>query len=165
MAGLVNGRSLTAFVLAGIAWPLAGLRGLPWLGRSMRAITGGGRSAAALRTVWWSLLGVVVFGLLFASADAIFAEWAAAVVPDLQLDTFVLRAFLTVAVGGVVLAATYLALNHPGSSQGPAGRGPSLTATSGWPRCCSSTESSWSSSPHRPPSSSVGMTTSSAPPA
>ena len=113
VAGLVNGRTLPAFVLAGIAWPLAGLRGLPWLGRSLRAVTGLGHSAAALRTVAWSLLGVVVFGLLFASADAVFAEWAGAVVPDLQLDSFVLRAFLTVAVGGVVLAATYLALNPP----------------------------------------------------
>lgn len=113
VAALVNGRTLPAFVLAGIAWPLAGLRGLPWLGRSMHAVTGLGNSAAALRTVVWSLLGVVVFGLLFASADAVFAEWVGAVVPDLQLDTFVLRAFVTVAVGGMVLAAAYLALNPP----------------------------------------------------
>ena len=106
VTGLANGRTLPTFVLVGIAWPLAGLRGLPWLGRSVRAVTGQGKSAAALRTVVWSLLGVVVFGLLFASADAVFAEWAGAVVPDLQLDSFVLRAFVTVAVGGVVLAAT-----------------------------------------------------------
>ena len=112
-AGVVNGRTLPAFVLAGVAWPLAGLRGLPWLGRSVRMVTGLGKGAAALRTVVWSLLGVIVFGLLFASADAVFAEWAGAVVPDLQLDSFVLRAFLTVAVGGLVLAATYLALNPP----------------------------------------------------
>jgi signal transduction histidine kinase len=116
--GLVKGRTLPAFVLAGIAWPLAGLRGLPWLGRSVRAVTGMGNSAAALRTVVWSLLGVVVFGLLFASADAVFAEWVGAVVPDLRLDSFVLRAFLTVAVGGVVLAATYLALNPPSVEPG-----------------------------------------------
>ena len=88
----------------------AGCRG--WVAR-VRAVTGVGSSAAALRTVVWSLLAVVVFGLLFASADAVFAEWAGAVVPDLQLDSFVLRAFVTVAVGGVVLAATYLALNPP----------------------------------------------------
>jgi len=113
MAGVVNGRTLPAFVLAGVAWPLAGLRGLPWLGRSVRAVTGLGKGAAALRTVVWSVLAVVVFGLLFASADAVFAEWAGAVVPDLRLDSFVLRAFLTVAVGGMVLAATYLALNPP----------------------------------------------------
>ncbi|MEJ1110728.1 MULTISPECIES: DUF4153 domain-containing protein [unclassified Kribbella] len=113
MAGLVNGRTLPAFVLAGLAWPLAGLRGLPWLGRSAQGVKGLRTSAAALRTIVWSLLGVLVFGLLFASADAVFAEWAGVVVPDLKLDSFVLRAFITVAVGGVVLAATYLGLNPP----------------------------------------------------
>lgn len=59
-----------------------------------------------MRTVVLSVLGVVVFGLLFASVDALFAKWVGTVVPDLRLDSFVLRAFLTVAVGGVVLAAT-----------------------------------------------------------
>ena len=113
VTALANGRSLPGFVLAGVAWPLAGLRGLPWLGRSVSTVTGNGRSVAALRTVMWSVLAVVVFGLLFASADAVFATWAEAVVPELRLDTFVLRAFVTVAVGGVVLAATYLALNPP----------------------------------------------------
>jgi signal transduction histidine kinase len=121
VAGVVNGRTLPGFVLAGVAWPLAALRGLPWLGRSVRAVTGHGSSAAALRTAVWSVLGVVVFGLLFASADAVFATWAGAVVPDLRLDTFVLRAFVTVAVGGVVLAATYLALNPPNVDP-PSGR-------------------------------------------
>jgi two-component system, OmpR family, sensor histidine kinase BaeS len=122
MAGLVNGRTVPAFVAAGVAWPLAGLRGLPWLGRSAQAVKGLRTSAAALRTVLWSLLGVVVFGLLFASADAVFAEWVGVVVPDLKLDSFVLRAFITVAVGGVVLAATYLGLNPPNveTGNGPA---------------------------------------------
>ncbi|CAA9367809.1 MAG: Osmosensitive K+ channel histidine kinase KdpD [uncultured Nocardioidaceae bacterium] len=113
LAALVHGRTLPSFVLAGIAWPLSALRGLPWLGRSMRGVSGRGNSAAALRTVVWSALALVVFGLLFASADAVFAEWAGAVVPDLQLDTFVLRAFIAVAVGGMVLAGTYLAINPP----------------------------------------------------
>jgi two-component system sensor histidine kinase BaeS len=113
MAGVVDGRTLPAFVLAGIAWPLSGLRGLPWLGRSLRAVSGFSAGAAALRTVVWSLLALLVFGLLFASADAVFAEWAGAVVPDLDLESFVLRAFVTVAVGGMVLAAAYLALTPP----------------------------------------------------
>jgi hypothetical protein len=104
---------MPAFVLASAAWPLSALRGLPWLGRSVRGVTGIGTSAAALRTIVWSLLGVLVFGLLFASADAVFAEWVGALVPDLELDDFVLRAFIAVAVGGVVLAATYLAINPP----------------------------------------------------
>lgn len=113
VAALVNGRTLPAFVAAGISWPLAGLRGLPWLGRSLQAVSGLKSSAAAVRTIIWSVLAVVVFGLLFASADAIFAEWAGAIVPDLDLDSFVLRAFLTVFVGGIVLAAVYLGLNPP----------------------------------------------------
>ncbi|MFI5706940.1 DUF4153 domain-containing protein [Kribbella sp. NPDC051620] len=113
LVGLVNGRSVPAFILAGISLPLAGLRGLPWLGRSLQAVTSVRKSAAAVRTVIWSVLGVLVFGLLFASADALFKKWAGAIIPDLNLDSFVLRAFLTVFIGGIVLAATYLGLNPP----------------------------------------------------
>ncbi|GAA3580822.1 DUF4153 domain-containing protein [Kribbella ginsengisoli] len=118
LVGLVNGRSVPAFVLAGISLPLAGLRGLPWLGRSLQAVTSVRKSAAAVRTIIWSVLGVLVFGLLFASADALFKKWAGAVVPDLNLDSFVLRAFLTVFIGGIVLAATYLGLNPPNVETG-----------------------------------------------
>jgi len=113
IAGLVRGRTLSGFVLGGIAWPFAGLRGIPWLGRSLRVLTGFGHGPAVLRTALWSLLGVTVFGLLFASADALFAEWIGALIPDTNIDTFVQRGFITVAVGGVVLAAAYLGLNPP----------------------------------------------------
>jgi len=113
VSGLVRGRTVPAFVLGGIAWPLAGLRGLPWLGRTLRMLTGTGKALALLRTAVWSLLGLAVFGILFASADALFAEWASAALPDLGADTVVLRGFITVAVGGVVLAAAYLGMNPP----------------------------------------------------
>ncbi len=112
-AGLACGRSLPDFVVAAVSWPLAGLRGMPWLGRTLRSITGTGNAPAVLRTAIWSVLGLIAFGLLFASADALFAEWADAVVPDLQMDLFVARFFVTVAVAGVTLAAAYLALNPP----------------------------------------------------
>jgi len=94
-------------------WPGAGLRGLPWLGRTLGALPGLGHGAALVRTVVWSALGLVVFGALFASADALVAEWFGAVVPDLSAENVVLRGFVTVAVGGTVLAAAYLALNPP----------------------------------------------------
>ncbi len=111
--GVVDGRTVQGFLLSGIAWGLAPLRGLPWLGRSLRPVARLGRSGAAVRTALLSLLGVAVFGLLFASADALFAEWADVVVPDLKIDTFVFRAFLAAFVSGVVVSAAYLAVNPP----------------------------------------------------
>ncbi len=111
---VTGARTLLGFVISGLAWPLAGLRGLPWLGRTVARLTGLGHGAAVVvRTVVWSLLGLLVFGALFASADALVAEWWSDVLPDLSLGTSVLRAFIAVAVGGAVLAAAYLALNPP----------------------------------------------------
>lgn len=111
--GVTRGRSLGGFLLSGLMWPVAGLRGMPWLGRTIAAVPVVGHGAAVLRTVVWSVLGLIVFGALFASADALVAEWVDALLPDLTIDTFVLRAFVTVAVGGTVLAAAYLSLNPP----------------------------------------------------
>ncbi len=113
VCGVTGARTMPGFALSALSGPLAGLRGLPWLGRSLGAMTGHGNSAAVLRTAVWSATGLLVFGLLFASADALFAEWADAIVPDLNMESFVLRAFILVAVGGVVLAAAYLGLNPP----------------------------------------------------
>nr|WP_241728591.1 DUF4153 domain-containing protein [Nocardioides zeae] len=119
VVGVTRGRTLPAFVLAGLSWPLAGIRGLPWLGRTTARLTGLGQSAALLRTVVLSVLGLVVFGALLTSADALLAEWVDALLPDLTVDTLVLRAFLTVAIGGAVLAAAYLALDPPQVDRGP----------------------------------------------
>ena len=113
MIAVTRGRTLPGFLLAGVSWPLAGLRGLPWLGRTLGGLTGLGRQAAVWRTLVWSVLALVVFGALFASADALLAEWVDALVPDLRVDTAVARVFIGIAVGGAVLAAAYLALNPP----------------------------------------------------
>jgi signal transduction histidine kinase len=116
---VTGARTPLGFVLTGAAWPLAGLRGLPWLGRTITRLTGLGHGAAVLRTVILSLLGLLVFGALFASADALVAQWWSDLLPDLSLGSAVLRAFVTVAVGGAVLGAAYVALNPP--SVDPAG--------------------------------------------
>ena len=112
---LARGRTVPGMVVAAVAWPLAALRGLPWLGRTLRAL-GRGRTtsaAAVVRTAVLALLGMLVFGALFASADAVFGRWAGALVPSLG-PHLVLRVFVAVAVAGTVLAAVYLALNPPG---------------------------------------------------
>jgi len=113
VVGVTRGRTVPGFVLSGLAWPLAGLRGLPWLGRTLGVLPGLAQGAALLRTVIWSALVLVVFGALLVSADALLAEWVGALLPDLTVDTVVLRIFVTIAVGGAVLAAAYLALNPP----------------------------------------------------
>ena len=152
VSGVTRAHTMPGFALSALSGPLAGLRGLPWIGRSLGAMTGHGNSAALLRTTVWSLTGLLVFGLLFASADAMFAEWAGALVPDLGVESFVLRSFIGVAVGGVVLAATYLALNPP-RRRPAAGGGPSgqPARSSGSPRCWSWTRCSPRSSSRRRP--------------
>ncbi len=145
--------TLSGFVLAGLSWPLSSLRGLPWFGRSLRLVGSGGRTPAVARTTALSLLGLVVFGALFASADPLFASWvdAAGAQPDLRRP------------GGPCVrgrrglrAQPRRLVRRPqsgprrGAPAGPSRRCP--TGSSGWCRCSSSTASSWSSSPRRPPS-------------
>jgi two-component system, OmpR family, sensor histidine kinase BaeS len=113
VGGVTGAGTLPGFVVSGLAWPLAGIRGLPWLGRTLARLTGIGHGAALLRTAVWSFLGLVVFGALFVSADALLAQWSSALLPDVSLGALVIRVFLGFAVGGVVLAASYLALNPP----------------------------------------------------
>lgn len=115
-AALAGGRSVVGLVASAAAIPLAGLRGLPWLGRSLR-----GSTANATPGAWWSLLRttvvslllVGVFGALFASADALFARWVGALVPDLTLDTAFVRGFVFLAFAGLTLAGVYVALRPP----------------------------------------------------
>lgn len=113
LTGVTRAGRVSGILLAGLAWPVAGLRGLPWLGRTFRAASGHRDALAVVRTLLWCLAAVVVFGLLFASADALFASWTDAVLPDLSLDSWIQRGFITVAIGGVVLAAAYVAINPP----------------------------------------------------
>ena len=113
VTALVDARSVTGVLASAFAVPLAGLRGLPWLGRSVRTGSHVGGWWPALRTGVVSLLLVVVFGALFASADAVFASWLDVVVPDLTVDTLCCRIFVLLFVAGVALAASYVALNAP----------------------------------------------------
>ena len=112
-ATLAAGRSFTSLLLAGVAVPLAALRGLPWLTRSATVAGRAGRSLRAARTAVLSLLAAAAFGALFASADAVFAGWVDVVVPDLSVDQVVGRSALLVLASAAVLTMAYLALNPP----------------------------------------------------
>jgi hypothetical protein len=110
---LTDARRLVAVLAGPVAWVLAGLRGLPLLRRTLAALSSHRLLWPVVRTVTISVLALVVFGGLFASADPVVGSWAAQLVPDLGLDSLVLRVFVLVVVGGIVLAGCYLAINPP----------------------------------------------------
>ncbi len=98
---------------SGVAWVLSGIRGLPLLGRTLASVSRHGSLWRVVRTVVLSLVALVVFGGLFASADALLGTFAERIVPDLGWDTITFRAFTFVFVAGITLAGCYLALNPP----------------------------------------------------
>lgn len=110
---LTGARGFVAILGGVAAWPLSALRGLPLLGRTISATSRVSILWPVVRTVAISVVALVLFGGLFASGDAVFGSWAQAVVPDLEWDGLVARFFVGFVVGGVVLAATYLAINPP----------------------------------------------------
>ena len=111
-ATLCRARTVAGGLVAILAVPLAGLRGLPWLGRTLAAGRHGWLTGPVLRTMIVSALLVAVFVLLFRAADALFASWVARLVPDLD------ERHPRSADGGrvrrrSVLAAYYVAANPP----------------------------------------------------
>jgi two-component system sensor histidine kinase BaeS len=111
LCGVTGARTMPGIVLSGIAWPLSSLRGLPWFGRSLRIGGNGSRTPAVVRTAVWSLLGLGVFGTIFASANPVFGSWVDELVPNLTFNDLVGRAFLACFVFAATLGAAYLALN------------------------------------------------------
>ncbi len=111
LCGVTGARSLPGFLLSGISWPLSSLRGLPWFGRSLRLAGTGSRTPALVRTTAWSVLGLGVFGTIFATANPVFGSWVDALVPSLSFNEVVGRTFVACFVFAATLGAAYLALN------------------------------------------------------
>ena len=76
MAAVTGARTLLGFVLAGLAWPLAGLRGLPVARpHPARARRGWGTAPRSCAPSSGRCSASSCSALLFASADALLAEW------------------------------------------------------------------------------------------
>lgn len=127
LCGVTGARTMPGILLSGVAWPLSSLRGLPWFGRSLRIAGTGSRTPAVVRTTVWSLLGIAVFGTIFASANPVFGSWVDQLVPNLTFNDLVGRAFLACFVFAATLGAAYLALN-PADVEVLGGRRPSALA-------------------------------------
>lgn len=110
---VTRARSVVAIPGAVVAWIASAARGLPLLGRTLSATSRSRLLWPVLRTTALAAGGLVLFGGLFASGDAVFGTWASSIVPDLAWDSVVARGFVCFFVAGVTLAGCYLALNPP----------------------------------------------------
>ncbi len=111
--GSTRATSVLGTVGSAIAVPLAALRGLPWLARTLRPRAGVQSWLPAVRTALLSGVLLLVFGALFASADAVFATWVDAITPDITWNDLPARTVLGLFVATGTLAAAYVALAPP----------------------------------------------------
>ena len=84
---VAGGRSARGMTVAVLMAPFAGLRALPWIGRGVTTARRSGGGVRVTATVLMSVALLLVFGSLFASADAAFADLVASVVPDVDAGT------------------------------------------------------------------------------
>ncbi|MGC9667112.1 DUF4153 domain-containing protein [Planosporangium sp. 12N6] len=113
---LVDGASLRNMVAGVLAGPVAVLRALPWAGRGIRGMSPGARPQALGRLLASAAVSVVlliVFGALFASADDAFARLVGRIVPDADLSGLPRWLFLFTAIGLGSLGIGYLVASRP----------------------------------------------------
>jgi signal transduction histidine kinase len=110
---VTGARSALGVPAAAVAWVASAVRGLPLLGRTVSATSRSRLLWPVLRTGALALGGIVLFGGLFASGDAVFGSWASGLVPDLAWDSVIARGFVWFFAAGVTLAGCYVALNPP----------------------------------------------------
>jgi len=116
---LTGARTPLGMLLSVVFPPSAALRALPWAARGLhRARPGGiGRGLATLAV---SVALLVLFGLLFASADAIFASLVADLLPDVSPSGVVPWVLRFALAGAVLLGAAYLLARPPDLEVRPA---------------------------------------------
>ncbi len=121
---LCGGRTILGTLLGCMSLPLAGLRALPWIGRGLTAHLPTARRSwgPAVRAVAVGTALLLVFGSLFASADAVFA----ALLPSVDLDELPARAVIFLVFAGASLAAAFLASAPPKWDVVAPGRGRSV---------------------------------------
>ncbi|WP_435148510.1 DUF4153 domain-containing protein [Micromonospora aurantiaca (nom. illeg.)] len=104
---IIGGRLVRSVLFGLVATPFAALRGLPWVRRHITASP----QEATVRKVTVSVVAtvvvLVVFGSLLASADAAFSEALGSLVPEINVGTVFGWLFLAVVGGLIAVAALY----------------------------------------------------------
>jgi hypothetical protein len=114
---IVGGRSIRSILFSGFAAPLAALRGLPWVSRHGESLRRTGSKPGVGKRFAWSLavtvLLLLVFGALFASADAAFAELIGRAGPHIDGSVVFSWLFLFAVGALVTVAGAYLVWAPP----------------------------------------------------
>jgi Domain of unknown function (DUF4173) len=117
---LTGGRTFRGLALSTVVLPAAALRALPWGGRGLRSLRAGGGSPLRLLAAGGvGLLLLVVFGALFAAADAAFAELVGQVFGDVDPGRSTQAVTSFALVGAATLGAAYLLASPPAVDPDP----------------------------------------------
>ena len=101
VVAVTSSRSAPAAVLAPLTWAAGTVRAMPWVAKGLETLTGSrrGQLLVALRSVGITVGLLLVFGLLFASADRVFARMMPRVDADLLPGQVVVGVLVAVVVG------------------------------------------------------------------
>ncbi|MEU1688542.1 DUF4153 domain-containing protein [Micromonospora sp. NPDC005707] len=109
---IVGGRLVRSILFGLAAAPFAAFRGLPWVRRHVTASAEAGTVRKVTGSVVATVLVLLVFGSLLASADAAFSEVLNAIVPEINIST-VFRWIFLAALGGLIAVAAVYTLAAP----------------------------------------------------
>ncbi|TNH31438.1 DUF4173 domain-containing protein [Micromonospora orduensis] len=117
---VTGGRSPLGMLLAATLPPAATVRALPWAARGLRSRRAAGSGIEVGRVVTSLAISaglLLLFGMLFSSADAVFADLVTGLLPDISPPGMIGWAFRLLLIGGGLLGAAYL-LSRPPDLEG-----------------------------------------------
>lgn len=111
VVAVTSSRSAPAAVLAPLSWAAGAVRALPWVAKGIETRLGSrrGQLLVALRSVAITVVLLLVFGLLFASADRVFAS----LLPRAQGDLIPGQVVVGALIALVAASLAHLALAPP----------------------------------------------------
>ncbi|MET8525340.1 DUF4173 domain-containing protein [Micromonospora sp. NPDC005172] len=113
---VTGGRSPLGMLLAATLPPAATVRALPWAVRGLRDTRPAGSGIGVGRVLTSLTVSVgllLLFGLLFSSADAVFADLVTGLLPDISVPGVTGWMFRLLLIGGGLLGAAYLVSRPP----------------------------------------------------
>ncbi len=110
--GLVGGRTLAALAAGGCALLIAPPMAVPWFGRGVAQLRGAAGGARVGRTLLVSLVLLIVFGVLFTTADPAFAHFLSDATPSVDGGETVRAIFAVLVCGCLAAGVASLALGR-----------------------------------------------------